>query len=742
MDTPLLPLSSSGSKDPHVRITTFQLVRDASGDVAGCDELIEKVDGIFATQILSAAPPPGLLDIHRLLDRASGECFVYSVWDSAETCERSRANQAWYTAGQAALAPLVRFGQFKTEHFEARVVGPVVNEGDGGEGGDGGDNDDDDGNDDDGDDGDDDKEEGDSGDVGAALLLQGGAKGGAKGAASRKAAQGGLQGLRRRRGERRVRRLGRRAEHPRPHPSFAAFGPCTRVTRLALGDGAAAAGAAALDAQLPEELQRQQQSAPGFRGAQRLLGVGDAAGTFLVLTHWETPGTLAGVGGAAASVRSIAASVSAAAVVLRPGSAIETREFAHSHLGGGRGGAAPPFFEEGSARAATFQLSCISLGVGIFVMPGVFATCGLGTGLALVLGWALAADFAMQAALQVCSWTLGCETYEGVLRAAFGEAGRKVALVALALACFTANAAHVQFISEVFLALNGPTGGFIGTLVGGDAKAQQAAAALMFGAAAMPFCFRRTLGELRHVSLVVVGFCSLTSLVVCGKLLARIAAQGPASGNLVAFKPVSAGAFADQVPIAAFGYSIIAELFAVRAEARDPAALGASVHAATAIVASIYCVVGLIGALAIEQPGANLLDGSNFEGDVVIDLLKLGLVVVITLLYPLINFPTVTALDALAAGPKGAPSHARRKLFSVVGLLCVIAIDTLLPDIGLVFGLAGSLGLGLIAFCLPTAAFLAKAPRTERVQIAAGLVVFLAGAAMTVGSTARILYMA
>jgi hypothetical protein len=737
MDSPLLPLSASGAKDPHVRITTFQLVRDASGDVAGFDELIEKVDGIFATQILSAAPPPGLLDIHRLLDRASGECFVYSVWDSAETCERSRANQAWYTAGQAALAPLVRFGQFKTEHFEARVVGPVVpaaaaaaaaatNEGDG-EGGDGSDNDDD------GDDEDDDEEEeeGESGDV--ALLLQGGVKGGAK---------GGLQGLRRRRGERRVKRLGRRAKHPCPHPSFAAFGPCTRVTRLALGDGAAAAGAAALDAQLPEELQRQQQSAPGFRGAQRLLGVGDAAGTFLVLTHWQTPGTLAGVGGAAATGRSIAASVSAAAVVMRPGSAIETREFAHSHLGGGRGGAAPPFFEEGSARAATFQLSCISLGVGIFVMPGVFATCGLGTGLALVLGWALAADFAMQAALQVCSWTLGCETYEGVLRAAFGEAGRKVALVALALACFTANAAHVQFISEVFLALNGPTGGFIGTLVGGDVKAQQAAAALMFGAAAMPFCFRRTLGELRHVSLVVVGFCSLTSLVVCCKLLARIAAQGPASGNLVAFKPVSAGAFADQVPIAAFGYSIIAELFAVRAEARDPAALGASVHAATAIVASIYCVVGVIGALAIEQPGANLLDGSNFEGDVVIDLLKLGLVVVITLLYPLINFPTVTALDALAAGPKGAPSHARRKLFSVVGLLCVIAIDTLLPDIGLVFGLAGSLGLGLIAFCLPTAAFLAKAPRTERAQIAAGLVVFLAGAAMTVGSTARILYMA
>ena len=196
------------------------------------------------------------------------------------------------------------------------------------------------------------------------------------------------------------------------------------------------------------------------------------------------------------------------------------------------------------------------------------------------------------------------------------------------------------------------------------------------------------------------------------------------------------------MPIAAFGYSIIAELFAVRAEARDPEKLGPSVHKATAIVASIYCVVGVIGALAFEDPGSNLL--ANFDGDGLVDVLKLGLVVVITLLYPLINFPTVTALDALAAGGGGAPSHRRRQVFSVLGLGCTIAVDTLLPDIGLVFGLAGSLGLGLVAFCLPTAAFLATAPRTagNRASRAAGLLVCLAGAAMTVGSTARIIYTA
>jgi hypothetical protein len=37
-------------------------------------------------------------------------------------------------------------------------------------------------------------------------------------------------------------------------------------------------------------------------------------------------------------------------------------------------------FEEGSGAACTLQLACISLGVGIFVTPGVFASMGLLTG--------------------------------------------------------------------------------------------------------------------------------------------------------------------------------------------------------------------------------------------------------------------------------------------------------------------------------------------------------------------------
>jgi hypothetical protein len=52
--------------------------------------------------------------------------------------------------------------------------------------------------------------------------------------------------------------------------------------------------------------------------------------------------------------------------------------------------------QTGSTQAATFQLTCISLGVGIFVMPSVFSAVGMGVGTGLVLMFAVLSDVAMQ----------------------------------------------------------------------------------------------------------------------------------------------------------------------------------------------------------------------------------------------------------------------------------------------------------------------------------------------------------
>jgi amino acid permease len=50
-------------------------------------------------------------------------------------------------------------------------------------------------------------------------------------------------------------------------------------------------------------------------------------------------------------------------------------------------------------RAATFQLACVCLGVGIFAMPNVFAGVGLAVGMVMVVGFGLAADLGIQCVL-------------------------------------------------------------------------------------------------------------------------------------------------------------------------------------------------------------------------------------------------------------------------------------------------------------------------------------------------------
>merc|ERR1719191_142461 len=91
---------------------------------------------------------------------------------------------------------------------------------------------------------------------------------------------------------------------------------------------------------------------------------------------------------------------------------------------------------------------------------------------------------------------------------------------------------------------------------------------------------------------------------------------------------VSVGQMMDSAPVAAFGFSIVAELFAVRAEAKRPEQMSRCVHVATAIVSSLYLSVGLVCALA--YPGTNSRDILfNFLDEGFFVALMLGLVVAI-----------------------------------------------------------------------------------------------------------------
>ena len=494
-------------------------------------------------------------------------------------------------------------------------------------------------------------------------------------------------------------------------------------------------------------------TANGFVGAYSFQGISNqATNVRMLVTHWDSAGTLKAATSRVSNERRVLhEELIETARSLPQVAAVSSCSFSNFNTLSSQSTRSGRLcgFREGSASTAVFQLACISLGVGIFVMPGVFATLGLGLGTVMVVGWGIAADLAMQCLLMMAS-ARSVGSYEDCCAGTFGAAGRVTSLLSLFVACLTANCAHFQFIASSFLQLDNGTsdGGFVRKIVGTSPTAQTIFVMSLFGLCALPLCFKRRLGSLRHVSLGVLFFCCTAAVVVCGKLVSRMVSTGNLH-NVAFVHDVSAATFLDQVPIAAFGYSMVAELFSVRSEAMDPRKLPRSVHIAMAIIVTIYTTVGIIGALAFEKPGANVLE--NFHDDNVINILVLGLCIMITLLYPLINWPTVNAVDALIAGPGGVSSHTRKKRISVACLCLIILLDNLLGrSIGTVFGLAGSIGLGLIAFVLPVLTFLVDAlgrnvslqMKRRKMWIGATAIILLAGAGMTIGSTARILYAA
>jgi len=207
----------------------------------------------------------------------------------------------------------------------------------------------------------------------------------------------------------------------------------------------------------------------------------------------------------------------------------------------------------------------------------------------------------------------------------------------------------------------------------------------------------------------------------------------------------------DQVPVAAFGFSSIAELFHVRAELKNPDILSKCAHIATMLVVGLYLIVGLVGALAFEDPGSNLLQ--NFPGSHLVAIIRLVIIGMVTMLYPIINFPYAQALEALIAGRFGATSSKRWKMHAVIGFIVLLLVDTLVTRLDAVFGLSGSLGLGLIAYVLPSSAALAvglgwsrrstqqlvATKVTSPSTLAAAFVILIVGLVMTFGSTAWII---
>lgn len=685
---------------PHrarfARMTTFHLIpdKDGLGFVSGS----AAVDAVIGRQVSNQTKKQrGYVDATKLLDSDTGECRVISFWETRADLLNSEEDRDYYLGAQNEFSSFVRYRMFRTEHFAIVSVGPKEYE------------------------------------------RRGRLRSFSSSASSsiEHVHTDEILSLEKTRDEK-DRDVANVGVEMTP---FVRISTVRLRANVKIGD---------VDRYLVGRIRDETRHLEGFCGAHRLLEVGgddgDSRRKYVVLTYWSTAGRLRATARGTDYYENIAKGMRRYIL-----SDVVTQDVQHLRYERSvKIPAATPFFEAGSSTAATFQLACISLGVGIFVVPSVLSGVGPGLGILLIVMFGALADVGMQCLLRAAEMT-GAQSFDGVFAHVFGEAGRGCALVSMAIACWTANCSHMKFIASLFCSLQGDDGGFLAALVGPNHRVQLMLSLCIFGGFALPFCFKRTLGELRHVSLVVVGFCACAAALVCAKCVKRIVDDnGGHLKNVSTFAHLDdARQLLDVAPIAAFGYSLVAELFAIRSEMKRPHELKMCAHKASAIVTSIYVVVGLIGASAFEDPGSNLL--SQWSSDRSVAWVSFGLILVITLLYPLINWVIVHSVHdfALSLGllrANGATSAFARKRIITVAVLCfTIGLCTAVDDLSYVFALAGSLGLGLIAFVLPSAVYLTVAMRADRVGvspcfIAASVACLCVGSVMTVGSTTSVVW--
>ena len=481
------------------------------------------------------------------------------------------------------------------------------------------------------------------------------------------------------------------------------------------------------------------------------------------------------------------------------GSRSMQESFSAGHGGGGHGGLA--CLTPGSFGSSVWLLASMSLGVGVFVQPKVVASVGWLMGTILIVLFALITNYSQFLLLRVLEDLRAAEEEEGDDEERQGEGGSESAhgtaccipsygvlalrvlgrpgLVAGAtatmLTCLIGNAAHLSTVSAMLHDLT--SWYFTGSYSNANFPAGKRAVVIaLLAAFALPFCFAEQIVALRHMSTVSVTTCTMLSLSMVVLALRQIAEHGVAADDQAVPAFVGSGgatAVLSGAGAICFTYSSVINLVNVYGEMNQQTLRQGvrAVSAATGLCCLIYTSVALLCVLAwgvrCNSPSGNVLylvSMSNYW----VDFWCFALIVSITLLYPVINFPMVanaeTVLLLLVTGHvpgtaacaervqqlqcgQGAGARAlrmRREIMSMAGVVLVVAIDAAVADLADLFGLCGSLGLGAISLVLPALMYLwnyNKDGRTRTsVHVLGSAVTLALGLTVTFGTTGVILH--
>lgn len=397
---------------------------------------------------------------------------------------------------------------------------------------------------------------------------------------------------------------------------------------------------------------------------------------------------------------------------------------------------------------AVWQLTSMSLGVGVFAIPFCFNVLGVLQGGILVVVLGFLANTAIERLLD-CAEIHSRSKYEEIANTAFGRGGQATMALVIFITTFIASLSYLAASTElltcvVYAFLTGEDinkqGGSASVLT----KGKRAIVLLILVMITMPKLLKRSMGDNALISTAGVFSMSTAAIIFVGKCLLVL---GEGCEDCPKPPPLAGGnlqEILENMATLAFSFSMV---FAVGPLVGDKVAEYGSVAAAaksmrpvvrTSISFSvcIYLLVGLTGALAYGNDIRKLsLQNLSLQGA----LPQFVSAVVGTcslLLVAIVGFPCIESVELFCkmANPNSR-SDPRIAIVCIVGLLCV-GIDAFI-DTRIAFALTGALGLSLGAYVMPALLYFRLRERGQGsiYRFGSALVLLCFGAVILIGGT-------
>lgn len=357
-----------------------------------------------------------------------------------------------------------------------------------------------------------------------------------------------------------------------------------------------------------------------------------------------------------------------------------------------------------SAKSATFNLVNNIIGGGVLALPFALRSSGMIVGSVLLTTVGLLCVYSCYLLLEASKYVEE-KSYTGLARAVGGKGGAIFADLCNFMFLFGALTGYMIVIGDVLL----PFTEWLGPL-----HHRWFVVGIIATVIVLPLCLLRKIGALAYTSLAALACIVYLVFLVAFRSIQNIAEEGLEKSE----DELSLANFAPDIfrslPIMSFAFTFHPNIFPIFSEMRNPtmSRMRAVVHAAVLVSGLAYLIVGVFGYLTfLEETEGNIFN--NYDDDILVEIGKILLAVVIVFSYPIIHYPARIAVDSivLEVSPNKVPDISIRY---IVITACIVALSYLLsiviPDISFVFGIIGATAGNLIVYTGPGVFYMKLAP--------------------------------